>query len=98
MSTWPERRIDSLRDLHKLASDIGARWPNSNRCLFRGQSNAIWSLQPPLARELAGKTMDWYQVNRLEREMANQFRQEAHRSLSPAMLSAKDFVLNWWPS
>ena len=29
--------------------------------------------------------------------MANQFRQEAHRTLPNAVLSAKDYVLDWWP-
>jgi hypothetical protein len=59
VSTWPERRINSLQDIHQLAVDIGARWLNSNRCLFRGHSSAAWSLQPFLARELAGNKIDW---------------------------------------
>jgi hypothetical protein len=47
MSTWPERHINSLQDIQRLAVDIGARWPNSDRCLFRGQSSAAWTLSGP---------------------------------------------------
>jgi hypothetical protein len=97
MNTWPERTLDSLREIQQLAVDIGARWPNSDRCMFRGQSSANWTLQPSLARELVDSRQDWYQVLRLEREMANRFRQEAHRTLSPSVLSANDYVLDWWP-
>jgi hypothetical protein len=97
MNLWPERRIDSISELHKLAVDIGALWPNFNRCLFRGQSNVDWTLRPSLARELDGRGLNWFKVAKLEREMANQFRQEAHRTLPPAVLSNKDYLLNWWP-
>jgi hypothetical protein len=94
---WPERRIDSLQEIQQLAVDIGARWPNADRYLFRGQSNAEWTLQPSLARELIPGAMDWQKVARMEREMANRFRQEAHRSLPQAVLSVHDYVLDWWP-
>ena len=53
MTTWPERHIKSLQDIQKLAADIGSYWPNSDRCLFRGQSRAQWTLLPSLARELS---------------------------------------------
>jgi hypothetical protein len=94
---WPERTIDSLQEIQELAARIGARWPNENRCLFRGQSSAEWTLQPSLARELPPKYVDWQKVVRIEREMANHFRQEAHRSLPQAVLSVNDYVLDWWP-
>lgn len=70
VSIWPERRINSLEDIHQLAVDIGARWPNSKPLPLRGHRSAAWSLQPSLAREVAGDQMDWYQILRLEREMA----------------------------
>jgi hypothetical protein len=97
MSSWPERRIVSLRDIQQLAVDIDARWPNSNRCLFRGQSRADWTLQPSLARELVDSTMNWFQVAQLEREMNNRFWREAHRELEPGMSSKKAISLNSWP-
>lgn len=98
METWPERRIDSLRDIQQLAADLEARWPNSTRCVFRGQSNAHWTLQPSLARELTGSALNWYQVTRLEREMMSRFWREAHRELDPAVTSSrKGHSLSWWP-
>ena len=97
MSGWPERTINSLEDVQRLSDAMGARWPNSDRCLFRGQSSAQWSLQPSLARELTGSRLNWYDILRLERELANHFRQEAHRTLPQAVLSVHDYVLDWWP-
>ena len=97
MSAWPERRIVSLRDIQQLAVDIDALWPNSNRCLFRGQSRADWTLQPSLARELVDSTMNWFQVAQLEREMNNRFWREAHRELEPGVSSKKAISLNSWP-
>jgi hypothetical protein len=97
MSAWPERTLNSLREIQQLAVDIGARWPNSDRCMFRGQSSADWTLEPSLARELAGSRTDWFQVLKLEYEMVKRFRQEAHRALSQSMLPAKDYILDWWP-
>jgi hypothetical protein len=97
---WPERTIRSLEDIQKLSATVGARWPNSDRCLFRGQSRTEWNLLPSLARELMtlsrGKP-DWYQTARLERELSNNFRKHAHGELAPKLLSVHDFMMDWWP-
>jgi hypothetical protein len=98
MTAWPEQRIDSLQDIQQLAKAIDAGWPNSNRCLFRGQSCAGWALQPSLARELVGSTMNWFQVAQLEHEMMNRFWRDGHRDLEPGVSSKKRAIsLNSWP-
>jgi hypothetical protein len=70
VSTWSERRINSLQDIHHPAADIGALAQTRTAASLRGHSSAAWSPQPFLARELAGNKMDWYQILRLERGMA----------------------------
>jgi hypothetical protein len=97
MTAWQEKSIKSLGDIQQLAHEIGACWPNSSRCLFRGQSRAGWTLQPSLARELVGSTMNWFQVAQLEREMNNQFWREAHRELESGVAAKKAVSLNSWP-
>lgn len=89
--------MNSLRDLQELTAYSNARWPNSDRCLFRGQSNADWSLQTSLARELVGSRLGWYQAAQLEREMMNRFWREAHRELEPGVSSKRAISLNSWP-
>lgn len=97
MSIWPEQPIDSLRDLQQLVAYANARWPNANRCLFRGQSSTDWSLQTSLGRELASSGLGWYQVAQLEREIMNRFWREAHRELEPGVSSKRAISLNSWP-
>src|SRR2546423_9653981 len=97
MSAWPERRIDSLRDIHQLAVDIDARWPNSSRCFFRGQSRAEWTLLTSLTRELAGSRLNWFQVAQLEREMNNRFWREGHPEPRPGVPSEKGIRINPCP-
>jgi hypothetical protein len=97
MTVWPEQELKSLQALQRLSKDADATWPNANQCLFRGQSSAAWSLQPSLARELEGSSLKWFQIARLERDLATRFHREAHRELPPAVLSAKDYLLDWWP-
>ena len=97
MNSWPEQRIDSLRDIQELAAYHQARWPNANRFLFRGQSSADWLLQTSLARELAGSGLSGYQVAQLEREIMNRFWREAHRELEPGVSSKRAISLNSWP-
>lgn len=97
MTLWPERTINVLQELQQLSNQIDAYWPNSDRCLFRGQASVHWTLQPSIARELCGSKLNWFQVCRLEREMANRFRHDAHRELSTAVLPRRDCLINWWP-
>jgi hypothetical protein len=46
---------------------------------------------------MAGKPTGWQDIVRLERELAHQFRQEAHRAFPQTVLSRKDYILDWWP-
>src|SRR5258708_25195429 len=94
---WPERPIRSLQEFHEIVIAVGSHWPNSDRCLFRGQGRSEWALSPTLAREMAGKPTGWQDIVRLERELAHQFRQEAHRAFPQTVLSRKDYILDWWP-
>lgn len=97
VNNWPEQRINSLQDLQKIAAYGNARWPNANRCLFRGQSSADWPLQTSLARGLAGSGLGWHQVAQLEREIMNRFWREAHRELEPGVSSKRAISLSSWP-
>lgn len=94
---WPETRIASWQEFHKTVTRIGAHWPNSERCLFRGQGRSSWTLQPSLAREVVGRSIDWQRIARLEQHLAHRFRQDAHHTLPSAVLSVHDYILDWWP-
>jgi hypothetical protein len=93
---WPEQRIGSLRDIQELAAYRKATWPNTERWLFRGQSDADWSLQPSLSRELATSRLDRFRITQLEREVANRFWREAHREIEPGVSSKRAISLNSW--
>jgi hypothetical protein len=94
---WPERPINSLQEFHEIVAAIGAHWPNTDRCLFRGQAQSAWTLLPTLARETAGGKFGWQEIIRLELELMRNFRQEAHRTLPQAVLPRRDYILDWWP-
>src|ERR1700728_2017443 len=92
---WPERPINSLQEFHEIVAAIGAHWPNTDRCLFRGQAQSAWTLLPTLARETAGSKFGWQEIIRLELELMHYFRQEAHRTLPQAVLPRRDYILDW---
>jgi len=95
--SWPERKLDSLQTLQELTAGAGACWPNNTQVMFRGQSDVTWSLFPSLARELQGVRKNWMEVARLESELFNQFRAEAHRELPATVFSQKPTMFDHWP-
>ncbi len=72
MNQWPEDQIESIEDIHRLHSSYGLEYPNRLGYIFRGQSKAMWTLHPTLARVLGDGAMEVY-ANRLESELSARF-------------------------
>lgn len=94
---WPDRMIMSWKEFTEIVDKHLDRGPldDDGFCLFRGQSNAEWSLQPSIARALAGLRAD--KVPAAEKSALDLFRKQAHRFIDLRGLRNQEDPLEWWP-
>jgi FRG domain len=70
--------------------------PTKTHYLFRGQSDASWSLTPSLHRDAKLSKLSARQLLEIEKVALKEFKAQAHLFLQPNMLKATSDVLGWW--
>ena len=94
---WPAKRVRSWEGFTNAVEELQVLWPNADRKMFRGQVKERWGLVPSFTRDLQGHNLDELAVIRLEHQLVDQFRREAHRELSPSVIPQRDRVVSWIP-
>jgi hypothetical protein len=94
---WPNQKIKSWKEFTDIVDKYLDRGPldDDGFCLFRGQSNAEWSLQPSIARALGGLRAD--KVHDAEKSALDLFRKQAHRFIDLRGIRNQEDPLEWWP-
>lgn len=98
-SRWPEQFVRSWSHAETYLGEAGALNASGHVYLFRGQSDATWSLTPSLLRyfDPPRRAAD---LLKLENVAFKRFKAQAHLhlggSIAPSDFSAEGFYGEWW--
>ncbi len=97
MPTKPvEVQISSWQDYIRFTSEMNIGSPLGPTYVFRGQTNASWSLLPTLARIALKEGLDASRTIKIETTAWTKFRELAHLYLPPSSIPHEGDLIAWW--
>jgi FRG domain-containing protein len=93
--TWPESEVRSWSDFIDQVDLLDLAGPSQTVFLFRGQSDARWSLEHSLRRNLRDLNHQ-ESVLEIERCALRRFQEQAHLFLDPSSLAGPGDLVDWW--
>lgn len=97
---WDALEPEKWTNFEQYVDRCNVGWPNKEKWLFRGQSNADWRLEPAIQRVLrpgvkAGRVRSNGDAWKIEEELRRQFYQDAHNWIPATSLPQKPELYPW---